>query len=424
MPRIALALALACMTFAAHAESQVPGERFSIDPAQLPRPFATTSAHNSPTVVGRPDNMALNLPPGFTASLMSDQLPKARKLLVAENGDILVARSEDGVISVVRENGPGQPATVSEFANSFDRPYGLAFHDGALYVADGRGVYRLPYKPGDLKVTDAGVRITPEGAFGETGGPGGHWTRNIVFAPDGQHFFVSIGSRENIAEDPLPRASVQEFNSDGSGQRTFATGTRNPIGLAWYPGTADLYTVVNERDGLGDGLVPDYFTRLQDGGFYGWPYAYTGRNRQPGELGDKRPDLVGRSIVPDVLFQSHSAPLDVVFYTGKTFPQEYRGRAFVTMHGSWNDHEPTGYKVVSIPFEDGRPKDEYCNFATGFRLGDVGQRARVWGRPVALAVDRDGSLLISEDAGGTLWRVTYSGGLPFATEPSQIRKEQ
>jgi glucose/arabinose dehydrogenase len=412
MTRILVAMLVGIMvgTGAAHAESQNPGERFSIDPATLPPPHASPSINNPPDTVSRPANAGLNLPAGFVATLVTDDVPDARKMLVAPNGDILVARSRDGIVSVVRPDPEGKATQVFTFLKGMDRPYGLAFHGNDLYIADGRGVYRVGYSPGDTEAAGEPTQITPRGAFGDTGGPGGHWTRNLIFAPDGQHFFVAIGSKDNLAEEAPPRATIQEFAADGTGQHTFATGLRNPIGMAFYPGTSDLYAVVNERDTLGDMLPSDYLTRVQEGGFYGWPYSYIGHNPQPGDLGTKRPDLVAKAIVPDVLFAAHSAPLGLVIYNGTNFPAEYRGRAFVTMHGSWNRSDPTGYKVVSIPFENGRPKNEYYNFATGFRVDDgTASPAKVWGRPVGLAVANDGSLLISEDNAGSIWKVTYKG---------------
>ena len=222
--------------------------------------------------------------------------------------------------------------------------------------------------------------------------------------PDGKRFFIAIGSESNIGEDPLPHASVQSFAADGSDQRTYASGLRNPVGIAFYPGTNDLYTVVNERDGLGDGLVPDFLTRLQEGGFYGWPYAYIGHHPQPDF--PSRPEMVAKTLTPDLLFQSHSAPLGLVFYEGSMFPAEYKGDAFVALHGSWNSAEPTGYKIVRVPFKDGRPQGYYENFLTGFWLGGTSP-AQVWGRPAGLAVAADGSLLIADDAGGVVWRVSY-----------------
>ena len=244
--------------------------------------------------------------------------------------------------------------------------------------------------------------MTPRGAFGS---PGGHWTRNLVFSRDGRRFFVAVGSRANLAEEPAPRATVQVFDADGSGQRTYASGLRNPVGIAFYPGTDDLYVVVNERDGLGDELVPDYLTRVRDGDFFGWPYAYLGANPQPG-FADRRPGLVARSKRPDVLFRSHSAPIGLVFYDAGQFPREYRGDAFVALRGSWNASRPRGYMVARVPFENGRPAGAYEAFATGFWAAGE-RRARVWGRPAGLAIAADGSLLIADDTGGVVWRVSY-----------------
>ena len=255
-------------------------------------------------------------------------------------------------------NGDGKAEFRATFADGFDQPHGLAFHDNALYVADTRAVWRIPYTDGATKGTSRTAVTTP-GAFGSNSD---HWTRNIVFDSKGR-LFIAIGSSANVTEDPPPRATVQMF--ENGKMRTFASGTRNPVGIAFYPGTDDLYVVVNERDELGDGLVPDYLTHLVEGGFYGWPYAYIGKHPDP-KFGSKRPDLVAKSIMPDLLFQSHSAPLGLVFYEGNQFPAAYRGDAFVALHGSWNAAEPTGYKVVHVPFRNGRPAGGYDNFAVGF----------------------------------------------------------
>ena len=406
-----LATSMAVFATFAHAETQTPGARFSVDPATLPAPHETASVNNGPDVVSRPDSAVPAVPDGFTATLVTADMPHARNLLVAPNGDLFVARSKDGIVSLLRQ-GQGITPQITEFLHGFDRPYGMALLNGYFYVADGRGIFRVPYKEGDTVASAPPEQVTPENAFGDTGGPGGHWTRNLLVDADARHFLVAIGSRDNVAENPLPRASIQRFAIDGSGQETFASGIRNPIGLAYGPGTTDVYTVVNERDTLGDGLVPDYLTRVQPGGFYGWPYAYLGPHPQPGDLGQKRPDLVAKTIVPDVLFDSHSAPLGLVFYTGTAFPPEYRNRAFVTMHGSWNKSQPTGYKVVSVPFVDGHLKNEYYNFATGFRLDDgTASPAKVWGRPVGIAQSLQGSLYVSDDEGGTVWEISYTSPL-------------
>jgi glucose/arabinose dehydrogenase len=319
---------------------------------------------------------------------------------------VLLAESEAGKVTVLRdEAGAGRATRRFTLAEGFDRPHGLALHDGYLYIADLKGVWRYRWNPQDGALAGAKEAVTQPGELGDRGG---HSTRNIVFAPDGKHFYVSIGSRGNIEEDPAPRATIKEFDAAGGNGRIFASGLRNPVGIRFYPGTGDLWTVVNERDGLGDELVPDYLTHVVEGGFYGWPYAYLGQHKQPGPLGDKHPELAARAIVPDVLFQSHSAPLGLIFYDGAQFPAEFRGDAFVSLHGSWNAGEPRGYKVVRVKFHDGKPESGYENFATGFWV-DGTKPARVWGRPVGLALAKDGSLLIADDVGETVWRVHWVG---------------
>jgi glucose/arabinose dehydrogenase len=244
--------------------------------------------------------------------------------------------------------------------------------------------------------------VTASGALGDGGG---HSSRNIVFSPKGDKFYVAIGSRNNIAEDAEPRATIQEFAEDGTHLRTYAAGLRNPVGITFRPGTDELWTVVNERDGLGDELVPDYMTHVQAAGFYGWPYSYLGQHAEP-SLQGKRPDLVAKAIVPDLLFRSHSAPLGLVFYDGKQFPAAYQGDAFVALHGSWNAADPRGYMVVRVPFKDGRPAGGYEAFVTGFRVGSDAP-AKVWGRPVGLVVAQDGSLLVADDVSQSVWRISY-----------------
>ncbi len=351
---------------------QTPEQKFQIDPAHLAKPYASDSVDNSPDIVARPDVPFFRLPPGFAVN----------ELLRDADGD-------------------GRAELISTFAAGFKRPHGLAFHDGYLYVADVNRVWRLAWRAGETKAQGPAEPVTNAGVFGSAEG---HWTRNIVFAPDGKRFFVTVGSASNLGEDPPPRASVQSFAADGSDQRTLATGLRNSVGIAYRPDTNDLYVVVNERDGLGDDLVPDYLTRVREGGFYGWPYAYIGANPQPDF--PSRPNLAAKAIVPDLLFQAHSAPLGLAFYEGRMFPPDYRGDAFVALHGSWNSGQPTGYKIVRVPFKNGKPAGYYENFLTGFWISGR-TPAKVWGRPVALAVAADGSLLVSDDASGSIWRISY-----------------
>ncbi len=287
------------------------------------------------------------------------------------------------------------------YATGFDQPHGVAFHDGYLYVGDTKAVWRIPYKNGDTKAGPR-ERVTKQHDLGI----GGHFTRDIAFAPDGT-LYLAIGSNENIADtDPPFRAAVNVVKPDGT-LAQFATGIRNPVGIAFYPGTNQVWVSVNERDAMGDGLVPDYLTHLDQGAFYGWPWAYTGRNPDP-VYGPKRPDMVAKSVAPDLLFQSHSAPTGLVFYAGSQFPADYKGDSFVSLHGSWNSSRPTGYKVVRVHFANGKPVGGYDNFLTGFWDGSSSP-AKVWGRPAGLAVAKDGSLLIADDEGKVVWRVSYTG---------------
>ena len=358
-----VAVGLLAAVHPAMAAGDRPGQRFEVSPDKLPAPYATPSTGNSSSRIRRPAGAVLQVPAGFKVNVFADHLSHARWMTVASNGDVLLAEPRDGKVTLLRDsNGDGRADLVTTFAEGFDRPHGLAIHGDYLYVGDVREVYRVPYKVGETK---AGGKQELVGVEGELGSGGGHWTRNIVFSPDGKHFYVTVGSASNIDVERPPRATVQEFKANGTGQRTFASGLRNPVGIAFYPGTDDLYVVVNERDGLGDHLVPDYLTRLQEGGFYGWPYFYIGNHPQP-DYAERAPEQDKKVIVPDLLFESHSAPLGLVFYDAAQFPAAYRGGAFVALHGSWNAAKPTGYKVVFVPFKDRRPAGYYENFATGF----------------------------------------------------------
>jgi len=348
---LAAILVLAASAAAAPGTDQEVGQVFHLTPADLPPPGATESVVNGSQTMARPADAALRLPPGFAANLFAEGLGHARWMTVADNGDVLLAQAKDGTVTVLRdEDGDGTADLIRIFAGDLAGPHGLAIRDGFLYVADVMGVWRFPYRAGDTTPSGPRKAVTAPGAFGE---PRGHWTRNLVFAPDGRRFYVAIGSRANVAEEDAPRATVQVFEADGSSQRTFAAGLRNPVGIAFHPDTAELYVVVNERDGLGDGLVPDFLTRVREGEFFGWPYAYIGENPDP-DYGDRSPDLVAATVVPDVLFESHSAPLGLVFYDAAQFPTDYRGDAFVALHGSWNRAKPTGYKIVRVRFRAGR----------------------------------------------------------------------
>ncbi|MGQ0740705.1 MAG: PQQ-dependent sugar dehydrogenase [Alphaproteobacteria bacterium] len=381
------------------AGEQDVGTRFDIRPDRLSRPYATPSVSNSPETISRPANSMLKVPAGFSANLFADGLEHPRWLAVAGNGDVFLAESDAGKITLLRDaNGDGRAESRTTYAEGFDRPHGMAIRNGYFYVADTEAVWRFPYKDSDRKAAKR-TRLTTQ-SFGSGWG---HWTRNIAFDSKGR-LFIAIGSRSNKAEEEAPRATVQVF--DNGRMRTFASGLRNPVGIAFYPGTDTLYVAVNERDGLGDGLVPDYLTHVVAGGFYGWPFSYIGKHPDP-DYGKKRPDLVAKSITPDLLFEAHSAALGLVFYTAGQFPASYKGDAFVALHGSWNSAKPIGYKVVHVPFKNGKPEGGYYNFAVGFWAKGK-ETAQVWGRPVGLAVAKDGSLLVADDAGRAVWRIAYT----------------
>ena len=386
-----------------------PGHRFEVRAEDMPPPYATPNARNPSQPIPLPRFAAPRVPDGFRINIFAEGLTHARWLTVAPDGTVFLAESQAGGVTLLRDtDADGQADVVRPFLSGFRLPHGLAVQDGHLYVADQQFVRRFPYEPGQDRPTLRDDRIvfdtvTAPGALGQ---PAGHWTRSLLFAPDGASFMVAVGSIGNIAEDPAPHATVQVFDTDGGNPRTLAGGLRNPIGLAAHPTTGEVYVTVAERDGMGDELVPDFLTRVRADEFYGWPYAYIGQNPQPDFA--ERPDKVAATLVPDVLFQSHSTPLGLVFYDGDTFPEAYAGDAFVALRGSFGASEPRGYMVVRVPFEDGRPLGYYEAFATGFWA--AGERTpQVWGRPAGLAIATDGSLLIADDTGNRIWRVSYVG---------------
>jgi glucose/arabinose dehydrogenase len=408
-------------------KQDAPGTRRKITATDLPQPFATGSTRETAHIVSPPAGAHPTAPPGFSATIFADHLQNPREIRVAPNGDIFVAESRADRIRVLRAGeGTGKAEQNEIFATGLDSPFGIAFYPPGpnpqyVYVANTTSVVRFPYKNGDLKAGGPSETIVP--SLVESGS--GHWTRDIVFTPDGKHMFVSVGSGSNDAEGmpktppegwkashPLGaawgseagRADVLEFDPDGGNGRIFATGIRNCVSLALALQTSDLWCATNERDGLGDNLPPDYLTQVREGAFYGWPWYYIGDNEDPRHKGE-RPDLAGKVTVPDVLIQPHSAPLGSAFYDGAMFPAEYRGSLFAALHGSWNRHLRTGYKIVRATLKDGVPTGEYEDFVTGFVTDD----GSVWGRPVGVAVAKDGALLFSEDGNGTIWRVSYSG---------------
>jgi glucose/arabinose dehydrogenase len=384
---------------AAPPTASAPMQHYEIRADRLPKPYATQSAGNPPRVVARPANAKLTVPPGFKVSLWASDFGEPRNMVLAPNGDVFVADMSGLEIDVLRDtNGDGMPDKRWVFYDGLNRPFGLAFRGNQLYVGNTDAIVRFDYKPGQTVASGEPVPVAslPRG---------GHATRNVAFNRDGSKMYVAVGSDSNVDDetaDPM-RAAITEYNPDGTGRRTFASGLRNPIGLAWNPADHSLWTAVNERDGLGDDLVPDYATEVKRDAFYGWPFSYIGANVDPRR--GERLDLVKKAVVPSVLIQSHSAPITLAFYDGTMFPAQYRGGAFVALHGSWNRALRTGYKVVHVPFRNGKPAGGYDDFLLGW-APDPKDRT-VWGRPAGLLVLRDGSLLVADDGAAVIWRVTY-----------------
>jgi glucose/arabinose dehydrogenase len=391
--------------------TDAPGVRRLITVNDLPKPYATASTAAFSRIVARPAGAWPRVPAGFEVDLLAEGLNNPRKIVTAPNGDLFVAESGPGRVKLLRPGPDGKVTTKSIFAEHLRQPFGIAFYPPGpkpkfVYVANTDSVIRFPYQDGDLKARGAEQMIVPDIPGGGRLAGGGHWTRDVVFSPDGRKMFVSVGSHSNVSDDALEknRADVLEYNPDGTGFRIFAWGIRNAVGLALEPNTGELWGSVNERDDLGDNLPPDYITRVQEGGFYGWPWYYIGSHQDPRHRG-KHPELAGRVIVPDVLVQSHMASLCMMFYTATQFPAEYRGWAFAAEHGSWNRARRVGYKVIGVPMRDGRAVGEYVDFMTGF-VTDSGD---VWGRPVGVTVDRQGSLIVTDDGSGSAWRIRYTG---------------
>ncbi|MGH9714092.1 MAG: PQQ-dependent sugar dehydrogenase [Candidatus Acidiferrales bacterium] len=391
--------------------TDAPGVRRLITPADLPKPYATHSADNGADEVSRPADAWPKVLPGFKIEQIVTGLDNPRLIATAPNGDLFIAESAPGRIRVLRGvNGSGKAPTQEIFATGLHQPFGIAFYPPGpnpefVYVGDTDAVVRFPYQNGDLKARAPAATIASLPGGGHLRG-GGHWTRDVVFSKDGKKMFVSVGSHSNVSDDAQEyhRADILEFNPDGSGERIYASGIRNAVGIAVQPATGEIWASVNERDDLGDDLVPDYITHVVEGGFYGWPWYYIGPNQDPRHAG-KHPELRDKVLVPDVLLQSHSASLQMTFYTGAQFPAEYRGDIFAAEHGSWNRAKRTGYKIIRVPLRHGQATGEYEDFVTGFVTAD----GHVWGRPVGVVVAADGSLLFTDDASGSLWRVSYVG---------------
>ncbi|HEX8774663.1 MAG TPA: sorbosone dehydrogenase family protein [Pyrinomonadaceae bacterium] len=392
--------------------TDAPGVRRRITTADLPEPFATRSVDNGPRLITRPAGAWPQVPAGFKVEEFATGLDNPRLIRTAPNGDIFVAESYAGRVRVLRAaDGAGKPDADEVFASELNRPFGIAFYPPGpepqyVYIANTGSVVRFAYRNGDLKARGKPEVIVPDIPGGGQLRGGGHWTRDIAFSRDGRKMYVSVGSHSNVYENPNEneerRADILEYNPDGTGFRIYASGIRNAVGIAVHPQTGELWASVNERDGLGDDLVPDYITRVRDGGFYGWPWFYLGPNQDPRHKG-AHPELRGKVIVPDVLLQSHMASLEMVFYTGGQFPKEFENDAFAAQHGSWNRARRTGYKVIRVPLRNGAPTGEYEDFMTGFVTAD----GNVWGRPVGVAVGKDGALFVSDDGSDTIWRVSY-----------------
>jgi glucose/arabinose dehydrogenase len=413
-------------------ENDAPGKTHRINLAQLPAPYATESAGNSPKTVDRPAGANPVVPAGFQVKLFASELSGPRLMRTAPNGDIFVAETRQGRIRVLRTaEGADTPAENSVFAEGLSGPFGIAFYpvEGEpkwIYIANMNSVIRFPYHNGDLRVTGTAEIVVPQ----LTDSGGGHSTRDIVFSPDGRRLFISVGSASNVAEkqpekttaeireweaatakgamwgNEIHRADVLVCDPEGHNLKIFATGIRNAVTVTVQPGSGKVWVSTNERDGLGDDLVSDYISSVQEGGFYGWPWYYLGNHEDPRHAG-KRPDLAGQAIVPDVPLQAHSASLQMTFYpatvSGKSaFPKQYRGEIFAALHGSWNRTGRTGSKVIRVKLKHGVATGEYEDFLTGFVVDD----GHVWGRPVGVTVAKDGALLVSDDANGTIWRVT------------------
>jgi len=394
---------------------QSPGTVHKITAADLPPPFTTKSVDDGPRLVDRPRDAWPQAPAGFKVELYASQLDHPRLIRTAPNGDLFVAESRAGRIKVLRGARPdGKAQTVETFASGLQLPFGIAFYPPGpnpeyVYVANTGAVVRFPYENGRLKPNGPPHVVVPDLPGGGMLRGGGHWTRDIAFSLDGKKMYISVGSRSNNDdtdnnEAEFHRADILEANPDGTGLKIFASGIRNAVGIAVHPQSGALWASVNERDELGDNLPPDYITQVQEGGFYGWPWYYIGGNQDPRHKG-KHPELKDKVIVPDLLVQPHNASLEMVFYEANQFPQEYRGSIFAAEHGSWNRAARTGYEVIRVPMTGARATGEYEDFLTGFVTPD----GKVWGRPVGVAVARDGALMVSDDGSSSIWRVTHIG---------------
>ena len=374
----------------------------------LPPPFATESTSKNSKVIGWPEGKTPIAPEGFTVTKFADGFENPRWTYIAPNNDIFVVesgtRTSKNQITVLRDKDKdGKFETREVFIKDLNKPFGMLVLKDFFYIANTDGLYKYSYKSNPLKLETKGVKILELPA----GGYNNHWTRNIISNADGSKIYVSVGSGSNVAEHGIDkevrRADILEINPDGTGEKIYASGLRNPVGMDWNPVNKELWTAVNERDELGDDLVPDYITSVKKDGFYGWPYSYFGNILDPRMKGERK-DLAAKAIVPDVPVGAHTASLGLAFYTKDKFPAKYKNGAFVGQHGSWNRSKISGYKVLFVPFKDGKPSGKPEDFLTGF-ISD-NDKAEVYGRPVAVTVMNDGSLLVNDDSGNTIWKVT------------------
>lgn len=374
----------------------------------LPAPYATESKTKNSKVIGWPAGKTPKAPEGFSVTKFADGFENPRWTYIAPNQDIFVVesgtRSSKNQITVLRDKDKdGKFETREVFISGLNKPFGMLVLKDFFYIANTDGLYRYPYKNNPLKLETKGQKILELPA----GGYNNHWTRNLLASLDGSKIYVSVGSGSNVGENGMDkevrRAAILEINPDGTGEKIYASGLRNPVGMDWNPANKELWTAVNERDELGDDLVPDYITSVKRDGFYGWPYSYFGSIPDP-RLKGERKDLVEKTIVPDVPVGAHTASLGLAFYTKDAFPAKYKNGAFVGQHGSWNRSKISGYKVLFVPFKNGKPSGKPEDFLTGFISND--EKAEVYGRPVAVTVMNDGSLLVNDDSSNTIWKVT------------------
>jgi glucose/arabinose dehydrogenase len=405
----------AAFTDAAH---EAPGIRRHLTVADLPAPAPNESVDNGPTLVPRPSNAWPIAPSGFKVELYATGLDNPRLIRTAPNGDLFLAESETGKIKVFRGAGPdGKAKQVSVFAADLHQPFGIAFYPAGpnpkwLYIGNTDGIVRFPYKNGDLTASGPSEHLADLPGGGRLRG-GGHWTRDLAFSKDGTKLFASVGSHSNVDDadthpEEFHRADVLEFTPEGKFIKVYASGLRNCVGEAINPITGELWCSTNERDALGNNLVPDYVTHVREDGFYGWPWFYYGGPsgglqdpRHPG----KHPELQSKVITPDILVNPHFASLEMMFYEGSQFPAEFKGDGFAAEHGSWNRAQRGGYEVIRLPMHNGHATGEYEDFLTGFVTSD----GQVWGRPVGVAQAKDGSLFVSDDGSRSIWHVSYTG---------------